>query len=106
VDRYFTKIREGEWQLILDLRESVKFTQANLVDERSLRPQGLFDVIFCRNVLIYFDDTARLSATDNLAKMLNPGGYVCLGYAETMVKVTDRLEATRIDGALVYRRPV
>ena len=106
VGRYFTKIGSGQWQIIKDLRESVKFTHANLIDDSAMRSQGSFDVIFCRNVLIYFDDASRQSATDNLYKSLNPGGYVCLGHSESMSRITDRFEARRFDDAVVHQRAV
>jgi chemotaxis protein methyltransferase CheR len=105
VQRYFTKISTSEWQIIPDLQESVKFTRANLIDDTSMLSQGSFDVIFCRNVLIYFDDASRHAASVNLFTSLNPGGYICLGHSESMARITDRFEARRFDDALAYQRP-
>ena len=56
------------WRILDDLRESVQFTAANLVDPAETRPHGNFDVIFCRNVLIYFDDASRRLAAENLSR--------------------------------------
>lgn len=103
--QYFTNIRPGTWQIIQDLRESIKFTPANLVDEPSMRAQGKFDIIFCRNVLIYFDDASRLAASVNLYNCLNPLGYICLGHSESMARITDRFVPRRFDDGLVYQRP-
>src|SRR4029079_3959392 len=61
VGRYF-EANAGVEQIIRDLRESVKFTEVNLMDATAMARQGRFDVIFCRNVLIYFDDASRLPA--------------------------------------------
>ena len=105
VQRYFTKISKSEWQIIADLQESVKFTKANLVDATSMRAQGSFEIVFCRNVLIYFDDASRHAASLNLYNCLSPGGYICLGHSESMARITDRFEARRFDDALVYQRP-
>ncbi|MCB5177206.1 CheR family methyltransferase [Microvirga lenta] len=105
VERYFDPPRGGQRRLIQDLRESVKFTPANLVDAASVAAQGRFDVIFCRNVLIYFDDASRLRAANNLYDSLNPGGYICLGHTESMTRISKRFDLCRFEDAIVYRRP-
>jgi chemotaxis protein methyltransferase CheR len=103
--RYFHNVRDGRWQIIDDLRESVKFTQANLVDPVITAAQGRFDIIFCRNVLIYFDDASRLAASHNLFQALNPGAYICLGHSESMSRISDRFDVRRFEDAIVYQRP-
>jgi chemotaxis protein methyltransferase CheR len=105
VERYFEPARDGERTLIRDLRESVKFTSANLVDPASVAAQGQFDIIFCRNVLIYFDDSSRLLAVDNLYDSLHPGGYICLGHTESMTRISKRFDLRRFEDAIVYQRP-
>lgn len=105
VERYFEPSHDGQRRLIQDLRESVKFTSANLVDPASVAAQGQFDVIFCRNVLIYFDDSSRLLAVDNLYKSLHPGGYICLGHTESMTRISKRFDLRRFEDAIVYQRP-
>ena len=95
----------GRWQIINDLRESVKFTQVNLVDSATTAAQGRFDIIFCRNVLIYFDDASRLAAAHNLFQALKPGGYICLGHSESMSRISDRFDVRRFEDAIVYQRP-
>ncbi|PVM82933.1 CheR family methyltransferase [Caulobacter endophyticus] len=102
---YFEPAKRHRWQIIDDLRESVTFTPANLIDGPSLAAQGQFDVIFCRNVLIYFDDASRLAAARNLYDRLTPGGYLCLGHTESMNRISDRFVARRFDDAVVYQRP-
>jgi chemotaxis protein methyltransferase CheR len=102
---YFEPARRRYWQLIDDLRESVTFTKANLVDGSSLAAQGAFDIIFCRNVLIYFDDASRLTAANNLYDHLAPGGYLCLGHTESMNRISERFVTRRFDDAIVYQRP-
>lgn len=102
---YFEGAKRHRWQIIDDLRESVTFNQANLIDGASLVEQGRFDVIFCRNVLIYFDDASRLTAADNLYDRLVPGGYLCLGHTESMNRISERFDVRRFDDAVVYQRP-
>jgi chemotaxis protein methyltransferase CheR len=105
VGRYFDAPRQGDCRIIQDLRESVKFTAVNLVDARSMAAQGRFDVIFCRNVLIYFDDASRLVTADHLYEALNPGGFVCLGHTESMTRISSRFTTRRFEDAVVFQRP-
>ena len=67
---------------------SVRFTAVNIVDPGETRAHGQFDVIFCRNVLIYFDDASRRLAAENLYENLQPGGYICLGHTESMSRIS------------------
>jgi chemotaxis protein methyltransferase CheR len=105
IEEYFEKERGYRRKIIEDLRESVQFSPANIIDPSTLRDLGRFDVILCRNLLIYFDDESRLLAVNNLYDCLNPGGFICLGHSESMARISDRFELVRLDGAIVYRRP-
>jgi chemotaxis protein methyltransferase CheR len=103
--KYFTPAGPEHWQIIDELRQSVRFTTANIVKRAETQPHGLFDVIFCRNLLIYFDDTSRRVAAENLYESLVPGGYICLGHAESMSRISSLFEVCRFAEAIVYRRP-
>ncbi len=105
VQRYFQRLDDDRYRLIPALRGSVRFTVANVVDAAMTRPHGRFDVIFCRNLLIYFDDASRRIAAENLYESLLPGGYICLGHAESMSRISPLFEICRHDDAIVYRRP-
>lgn len=105
VERYFEPERGHRRKIIDDLRESVRFTPANIVDRATLAGLGRFDVILCRNLLIYFDDDSRLLAASNLFESLNSGGFVCLGHSESMARITDRFAMARLADAIVYRKP-
>ena len=84
--KYFTQ--KGElWQINADIRAMVQHRQLNLLQDFS--HLGKFDIIFCRNVLIYFDLATKLSIFERLAKVLEPDGMLILGAAETVVGVTD-----------------
>lgn len=102
---YFDPPHHGQRSIIQDLRESVTFTEANLVDPASMQANGVFDVIFCRNVLIYFDDASRVRATRNLWTCLRPGGFICLGHTESMARINDHFDLRRFPSAIVYQRP-
>jgi len=93
-------------QIITDLRESVSYSTVNLIDRASVITHGQFEVIFCRNVLIYFDEASRRTAAEHLFASLRPGGFLCLGHTESMVRIDDRFEVRRFDDAVVYQRPL
>ena len=80
--KHFTQINEM-WQLSPEIRAMVQFRQLNLLHDFS--KLGTFDVIFCRNVLIYFDQETKVNVFNRLAKVIEPDGFLLLGAAETVV---------------------
>jgi chemotaxis protein methyltransferase CheR len=84
--KYFTQTGEL-WQLNADIRAMVQHRQLNLLQDFS--HLGTFDVIFCRNVLIYFDQDTKINIFDRLARVLEPDGVLALGAAESVVGVSD-----------------
>jgi len=86
--KYFRK--EGpQWRLADAIRAMVDFREWNLLGD--LRPLGQFDVVFCRNVLIYFDQGTKARVLEAIARQLAPDGLLYLGGAETVLGITDRL---------------
>jgi chemotaxis protein methyltransferase CheR len=106
VAKYFVRLDEDRWQILEDLRGSVRFSQVNLIEAAETRAQGQFDVIFCRNVLIYFDEASRRLAAENLYENLAPGGFICLGHTESMSRISPLFEVRRFADAIVYQRPM
>jgi len=84
--KYFTQTGEL-WQLNADIRAMVQHRQLNLLQDFS--HLGTFDVIFCRNVLIYFDQDTKINIFDRLARVLEPDGVLALGAAESVVGISD-----------------
>jgi chemotaxis protein methyltransferase CheR len=105
VERYFGQADEEHWRIIDDLRQSVSFFPVNLMDTSETRRHGQFDVIFCRNVLIYFDEASRRRAAENLYENLAPGGFICLGHTESMSRISPLFDVRRFADAIVYQRP-
>ncbi len=66
---------------------------------------GNWDVIFCRNVTIYFKFESTRRVVNNFFESLNPGGYLFIGHSETLTSISDRFEAVEIDGVFLYRKP-
>jgi chemotaxis protein methyltransferase CheR len=85
--KYFIQIGEA-WQIAPDIRAMVKYRPLNLLSDFS--HLGPFDVVFCRNVLIYFDQDTKIGVLDRIARIIEPDGYLALGAAETVVGLTDR----------------
>lgn len=104
VSAYFESEHAHRRRIVNDLRESVLFTQANLIEPESVARQGRFDVILCRNLLIYFDEESRRRAADHLHEALLPGGYLLLGHSESMARIDARFGQVRLRQAIVYRR--
>ena len=84
--KHFTQTGEL-WQLNADVRAMVQFRQLNLMQDFS--HLGVFDIIFCRNVLIYFDQDTKTNVFGRLAKVIEPDGFLIMGAAETVVGLTE-----------------
>jgi len=84
--KYFTKIGDL-WQLVPELRAMVQYKRFNLLDD--FAPLGIFDVVFCRNVLIYFDQQTKVDVLERMARAIAPDGFLLLGAAETVVGLTE-----------------
>ncbi len=87
--KYFKQVGD-KWQINEDLRSKIQFREFNLLTD--MAPLGQFDVIFCRNVLIYFDQPTKGKVLDNMAKLLPPDGVLYLGGAETVLGVTEKFK--------------
>ena len=108
--RYFTKESDPSggglrYRIDRDLRDSVRFSPVNIHDAEALRSHHGFDVIFCRNLLIYFDNRSRRRAAESLYESLRPGGFICLGHSESMSRISRLYEMRRFPESIVYQRP-
>jgi chemotaxis protein methyltransferase CheR len=84
--KYFSQVGEM-WQIAPEIRAMVRFRQLNLLHDFSRL--GIFDVVLCRNVLIYFDQSTKIDVLDRIAGIIEPDGYLSLGAAETVVGLTE-----------------
>jgi chemotaxis protein methyltransferase CheR len=103
--KYFEKLDGGRVRLLDTYRERVRFGQLNLLDESAVNLLPRFDVIFCRNVLIYFDQATRRKVVEHFFNRLVDGGYLLLGHSENLLQFSTRFELIQLEGDLVYRRP-
>lgn len=103
LEKYFRHNREG-YQICDDLRQAVEFTKVNLMKPSDVRGYREFDIIFCRNLLIYFDDLSRRQAADTFYDALNPGGFLCLGHSESMSRVSSLYQVRKFSDAVIYQK--
>ena len=87
--KYFAQAGD-RWQLSQKIRDMVTFREFNLLND--LTSLGQFDLVFCRNVLIYFDQPTKTQILERMAKIIPADGILCLGGAETVLGVTDRFK--------------
>ena len=104
--RAFFQQRGDGWHVTDSIRQMCHFGQMSLLDEDRSRVLGKADVIFCRNVLIYFDSRARKAAIEVLYDRLHPGGVLLLGHSESLLNVSTAFELLHLKDDLVYRKPV
>lgn len=99
--KYFAQA-DREWVVRDDLRSIVQFRKMNLTERFGLLPK--FDVILCRNVLIYFDDETKKQILDRLYGQLTPNGVLILGSAENMYMMSDKFTSEVVGGTTIYRK--
>jgi chemotaxis protein methyltransferase CheR len=99
-DRFFLR-RGAAWQVREEVRRRCSFRQANLL--QSFAALGRFDVIFCRNVLIYFARANKVDILTRMARALSPQGYLFLGASEALPQEVSELRMERVEGGVLYR---
>jgi chemotaxis protein methyltransferase CheR len=104
LERHF--VREGTGVRVKDLvRRLVTFRAGNILDAASYQGLPPQDAIFCRNVLIYFSDASARKVVQHFHRLLRPGGYLFLGHAESLSRITDAFTPVRFQGAMLYQKP-
>ncbi|GAA0551278.1 protein-glutamate O-methyltransferase CheR [Paractinoplanes ferrugineus] len=105
VAKYFNLVGAGRYQLDESIRGAVTLHQINVCDTATMRNFRDFDVVFCRNVLIYFDELSSRRAAENLYGSMRPGAYLFLGHSESMSRISPIFTPTRLPEGIVYQRP-
>jgi len=98
---FFKALDNDRWALNDKVKSNVRFSELNLLQNYALL--GKFDLIFCRNVLIYFSSELKSDILTRMAKVLNPGGYLILGGSESPTGYCRDFEMTRLPKGVVYR---
>jgi chemotaxis protein methyltransferase CheR/type IV pilus assembly protein PilK len=102
-NKYLTKVDERRYQVKEELRKRVCFMQLNVLEMDDV-PVGKMHLIFCQNLLIYFNREKRIKILDNLDKHLSPGGYLILGSGEILGWKPEGMEKINYENTLVFRK--
>jgi len=103
--KYFSSNGTGDtWKVALPVRSMITFRSLNLTDRRAVRAYRNIDFVFCRNVLIYFDDRSRKQVVNTFYNSLRKGGYLFLGHSESVGRISAAFRPERAQSTVVYRR--
>jgi chemotaxis protein methyltransferase CheR len=91
----------GRMKIKDNVKRMVNFRPQNLMESYALL--GKFDLVFCRNVLIYFSPEMKSQVLNSIANSLNPGGYLLLGASESLTGLTDKFEMVRCNPGIIYK---
>ncbi|MBI5464516.1 MAG: protein-glutamate O-methyltransferase CheR [Ignavibacteriales bacterium] len=103
LNKYFVQ-QDGKYNLKDEVKRYARFEHLNLYDQQRMRAMRNFDVIFCCNVLIYFDAQSKTKIVSNLYDSLNPGGYLFIGYAESLHGVSKAFKLVNFPKTIVYKK--
>jgi len=107
LSKYFEKTpgeHSNSWKVKADLQRNIAFKKQNLLD--SFTGLGSFDLILCRNVLIYQDVEERKRIVARMYDALNSGGHLIMGAAESLMGINEDFETVRLCGATIYKKPL
>lgn len=103
LDKYFS-VMDGKYYLHNDVKDLVRFDTLNLYDQQQMRRMSDFDVIFCCNVLIYFDLNSKKQVIADLYNSLDRGGYLFIGYSESLHGITKAFKLVHYPKTLAYKK--
>jgi chemotaxis protein methyltransferase CheR len=103
-DKYFTRNDDGSWHISDEIRNRVSFGRLNLYDEPRVSLLGHLDVIFCRNVIIYFDDQSKKVVVSNFYNRLTESGYLLLGHSESLISLSTQFKLRHLKNDMVYQK--
>jgi len=104
MQKYFAEV-DGAFQINDSVKKNVNFSYLNLLDPFKTIFLGSMDVIFCRNVLIYFDNASRRKVIENFYNRLVDGGYLLLGHAESLINISTAFHLKHLKNDMVYQKP-
>jgi chemotaxis protein methyltransferase CheR len=103
-DKYFVRDNETTWHVSDEIRNRVSFGRLNLYDDGRVALLGTVDVIFCRNVIIYFDEASKKTVVNNFYNRLTGGGYLLLGHSESLMTLSTQFKLRHLKNDMVYQK--
>jgi len=101
--KYFDEV-DGNYRLKENIKKYVKIDFMNLMDTNAYRMYKQMDIIFCRNVLIYFDEKMKKKVIDSLYESLKPRGYLTIGHAESLHNISRAFKPLIFPGTIAYQK--
>ncbi|MDX1582988.1 MAG: protein-glutamate O-methyltransferase CheR [Thermoanaerobaculia bacterium] len=103
-DEYFNRQENNTWKINDAIRNRVSFGKLNLYESVRVAMLGTVDVIFCRNVIIYFDDDSKKRVVSNFHDRLRDGGYLLLGHSESLISLSTKFKLKHLEHDMVYQK--
>ncbi|MBV5349748.1 protein-glutamate O-methyltransferase CheR, partial [bacterium] len=104
--KYFEQQQDGNFRVMDNVRKLVTISHLNLLDNTRMRMLGNFDLIFCRNVIIYFDQVAKKKGVESFYQVLRESGYLLLGHSESLMNLTTLFTLRHFKNDMVYQKPI
>jgi len=104
--KYFEEEQGGNFKISDAVKNVVNFSYLNILDPFKVKFVGQVDVIFCRNVFIYFDNAVRKRVVKNFYDRLVEGGYLLLGHAESLMNISTAFTLKHLKNDMVYQKPL
>jgi chemotaxis protein methyltransferase CheR len=102
--RFFNHEADGSWRISDEIRNRVSFGRLNIYDEARVSLLGYLDIVFCRNVIIYFDDASKRAVINNFYQRLLDGGYLLLGHSESLISLSTQFRLKHLKHDMVYQK--
>lgn len=102
--KFFTEIEDGNFKIKENIKKMVEFKNLNLIDRMGMRINRDFDVIFCRNVLIYFDVESKKQVISSLYNSLANNGHLFIGHSESLHGISTAFKLVHLKNAMVYKK--
>jgi len=103
-EKFFTREADNSWRVNDEVRNRISFGRLNLYDEARVSLLGHLDVVFCRNVIIYFDDASKKVVVNNFYNRLIDGGYLLLGHSESLISLSAQFKLRHLKNDMVYQK--
>lgn len=104
LNKYFNKNGNGKYTVKPEIKRLVRFSNVNLYDSMKLRVFRGMNIVFCRNVLIYFDEPSKKKVINSIYDCLMPGGYLFIGHSESLFNISRAFKLVNVNNLLVYQK--
>lgn len=100
--KYFVETANKQWRIIPEIHQRIEWSMANIIAENEISYLASANIIFCRNVFIYFDHNSIQKTIEIFHKYMPKPGYLCIAASESLLRLTNKLELKEIGGAFIY----